>query len=114
MNLPDTLRAGKSALVLCESDYEAGVEAQKLHTYLRESTIQPHRSRVEYQGAIAQFMTVRQPDGRRPSEFDAVFSTFTMSVPGVTGLPNGGLGEHGPEVVATRTHTPKGPKGSFE
>ena len=83
MNLPDTLRAGKSALVLCESDYEAGVEAQKLHAYLRESTILPHRSRVEYQGAIAQFVTVRQPDGRRPSEFDAVFSTFTMSKPGI-------------------------------
>ena len=109
MNLADTLRAGKSALVLCESDYEAGVKAQKLHAYLRGSAIQPHRSRVEYQGAIAQFATVRLPDGRRPSEFDAVFSTFAFSLPGVTDLPAEGLaGQRGPEVASMRIQVAKG------
>lgn len=77
--------------------------------YLRGSAIQPHRSRVEYQGAIAQFATVRLPDGRRPSEFDAVFSTFAFSLPGVTGLPADGLaGQQGPEVAGIRIQLAKG------
>jgi|TARA_R100000049_G_C1910608_1_gene58083 hypothetical protein len=109
MNLADTLCAGKSALVLCESDYEAGVTAQKLHAYLRGSTILLQRNGVEYQGAVAQFVTVRLPDGRRPSEFDAVFSTFDMSTPGGAMLSPGGLsGQRVNQVENIRFPIPQG------